>query len=202
MPRIRKEDHPRILAMVDEEKQKVSDVALLFGCTPANIYALLNKLRRGAGELPLAGPVADSPVAADDIPEPVQPPEPVMEALAALAEAQPVPAPEPQLQPQPEIAPVAPAPVAKAAPAANVVAFASDEKKTEEKKAVGARLAKPGFGLMMRTPDGDENTTPYRSLEDLLSAIKPILRGTARSSEPVWFAISPIDLGAFDADAA
>jgi hypothetical protein len=68
---------------------------------------------------------------------------------------------------------------------------------------VGARLAKPGFGLLMRTADGEETLAPFRSLEDLLSAIKPILRASANSSDPVWFSLQPVDLATIeDADAA
>ena len=68
--------------------------------------------------------------------------------------------------------------------------------------AVGGKLAKPGMGLLMRTPDGEETMTPFRSLDDLLSAIKPILRAGARSPEPVWFSLQPIDLATIDVDAA
>ena len=46
MARIGKSDHPRILQMVDNEHRKVAEVAAEYGCTPANIYALLAKLRR------------------------------------------------------------------------------------------------------------------------------------------------------------
>jgi hypothetical protein len=70
------------------------------------------------------------------------------------------------------------------------------------RRALGARLAKPGMGLVTRSADGDESMMPFRSLDDLLSAIKPILREGARSSEPVWFSIQPIDLATIDADAA
>jgi hypothetical protein len=44
--------------------------------------------------------------------------------------------------------------------------------------------------------------TPFRSLDDLLSAIKPILRAGARSPEPVWFSLQPVDLATIDVDAA
>jgi hypothetical protein len=67
---------------------------------------------------------------------------------------------------------------------------------------IGASLAKPGFGLTMRAGDGDENMTPFRSLEDLLSAVKPILRASAKNPEPVWFSIQPIDLTTIEFDAA
>ena len=46
MARISKAEHPRILQMVDSEHRKVAEVAAEYGCTPANIYALLSKLRR------------------------------------------------------------------------------------------------------------------------------------------------------------
>ncbi len=46
MARISKEEHSRILRMVDSEHRKVAEVAAEYGCTPANIYALLHKLRR------------------------------------------------------------------------------------------------------------------------------------------------------------
>ena len=67
---------------------------------------------------------------------------------------------------------------------------------------VGAAQAKPGVGLMMRTVDGEENLTPFRSLDDLLSAVKPILRAAARSPDAVWFCIQPLDLASLDNDAA
>jgi hypothetical protein len=68
--------------------------------------------------------------------------------------------------------------------------------------AVGAKLAKPGMGLVMRTPDGEETVTPFRSIDDLLSAIKPILRAGARSPEAVWFSLQRVDLSTVDVDAA
>ena len=46
MARIGKDQHPRILQLVDTEHRKVAEVAAEYGCTPANIYALLSKLRR------------------------------------------------------------------------------------------------------------------------------------------------------------
>jgi hypothetical protein len=55
---------------------------------------------------------------------------------------------------------------------------------------------------MMRTPEGEESLTPFRSLDDLLSAIKPVLRAAASSSEPVWFSLQPVDLASIDMDAA
>jgi hypothetical protein len=69
-------------------------------------------------------------------------------------------------------------------------------------RGLGAALAKPGFGLAMRTAEGDENLTPFRSLDDLLSAVKPILRSAARSPDAVWFSIQPIDLATLESDAA
>src|SRR3954468_14907858 len=46
MPRIPREEQATIRRRVDVEGQKVADVAAAYGCTPANIYAILAKLRR------------------------------------------------------------------------------------------------------------------------------------------------------------
>ena len=46
MPRIPREEQATIRHRVDVEGQKVADVAAAYGCTPANIYAILAKLRR------------------------------------------------------------------------------------------------------------------------------------------------------------
>jgi hypothetical protein len=52
----------------------------------------------------------------------------------------------------------------------------------------------------MRTSDGDEAVHPFRSLDELLSAAKPILRTAARSPEPIWFSIQPVDLDTLKKD--
>lgn len=46
MPRIPREEHAAIRQRVDVEGQKVTEVAAAYGCTPANIYAILARLRR------------------------------------------------------------------------------------------------------------------------------------------------------------
>jgi len=46
MARIDKAEHAKILQAVEVERRKVAEVAAEYGCTPANIYALLGKLRR------------------------------------------------------------------------------------------------------------------------------------------------------------
>ena len=60
---------------------------------------------------------------------------------------------------------------------------------------------KPGYALLMRSSDGEEVVNPFRSLDELLSAAKPILRTAARSLEPVWFSIQQVDLDTLDDDA-
>ena len=63
MPRIPREEQATIRHRVDVEGQKVADVAAAYGCTPANIYAILAKLRRqGAQD---AGAVVPSPSVAE-----------------------------------------------------------------------------------------------------------------------------------------
>lgn len=46
MARIDKAEHTKILRAVEVDRRKVAEVAAEYGCTPANIYALLSKLRR------------------------------------------------------------------------------------------------------------------------------------------------------------
>ena len=188
MARIRKDDHARILKLVDVERRPVREIAAEFGCTPAAIYVLLTKLRRAA-----AGVAAET-----------QPPLALEEETVAAAEvpgpraAPPPPAPAPPRQEEPRVVTFArPAPAAPPAPAP-----LREEARRPASSSVGAKLAKPGMGLLMRTPDGEETMTPFRSLDDLLSTIKPILRAGARSPDPVWFSLQSIDLSTIDVDAA
>ena len=181
--------------MVDGERRKVAEVAAEFGCTPANIYALLGKLRQ-------AGTV-------DPVPETVAPPAiPAPDLFAAAATELPA-LPAPAAKPAPALkAPVPKAPASKApaskAPAPKVQAAVADppQRGPGKSRGVGAAAAKPGFGLVMRSAEGEEAMTPFRSLDDLLSAVKPILRAAARSPDAVWFSIQPIDLATLDGDAA
>jgi len=51
MARISRDEYPRIQHLVNVEGKKVAEVAASYGCTPANIYAILNnKTRRLGGE--------------------------------------------------------------------------------------------------------------------------------------------------------
>jgi hypothetical protein len=184
MARIRKADHPSILKAIDEERRPVASVAADYGCTPANIYALLRRLRAAVPPAPVAQvaspPAAEAPPAADLF---APPPE-----GQAVASADP---PPPQ--------------VASARPDATVTDLprrAPPQAQPAAGRPVGAKLAKPGYGLVMRTAEGEETTAPFRSLEDLLTAIKPILRAAARDPDPVWFSIQPLDLAAVEFDAA
>jgi hypothetical protein len=175
MARIRKEDHARILQLVDIERRAAREIAAEFGCTPAAIYALLTKLRREAsGAAPSLGETQPPLALGEDrAVEVVHPPAaPIAQSTTTV-----------DTVPREERRVVS---FERAAPAA----------------AVGAKFAKPGMGLLMRTPDGEETMTPFRSLDDLLSAIKPMLRAGARSPEPVWFSLQSVDLSTIDVDAA
>ena len=193
--RISKDEYPRILHMVDGEHRKVAEVAATYGCSAANIYALLNKLRRAAPantEATPAEPPAPAAIAA------------VPKAITDLFAGDPPPAAEPmparaKAAAAPAFVPLEPAP----RPAPPVTATVTElPKRGAAKGATGAALAKPGMALVMRTAEGEENMTPFRSLDDLLSAVKPILRAAARSPDAVWFSIQPVDLAALDSDAA
>jgi len=197
MARIGKADHARILQLVDEEQQKVSEVAAEYGCSPANLYALLGKLRRAARSKEMkGGRVLAEQRPAEDI-SPPNPPQVSRPSSAIDLFAQPVP---PAILPA-RVEAVKPEPPVPSRPSATVTDL---PKKSEASKrgGVGASLAKPGYGLSMRTEDSEETTTPFRSLEDVLSAVKPMLRAAARSQDPVWFSIRPIDLSEVEYDAA
>ena len=169
MARIAKADHQRILHMADVDGRKAADIAAEFGCTPANIYALLGRLRGRAGK----GTEAPEPPAPAPTPAPVTPP---VDLFAAAPSSRPA--------------------------SATVTDIPGHRPAAPPGRGIGARLAKPGFGLAMRTADGEESLAPFRSLDDLLTAIKPVLRNAARSPDPVWFSIQPIDLAAIETDAA
>jgi hypothetical protein len=206
MARIARSDHPKILQAVDVKGRKVGDVAAEYGCTPANIYAILTRLRR-------EGVAAPEPSAPDEIVVAAAPPKPVAKPgkakaapkAATKAAAQdlfaesPTPAPKSagsakKGSPAQAKSPVkSPVPVAPPAPVTKVAAGRAG--------GVGAKTAKPGFGLLIRTEDGEDALTPFRSLEDLLSAVKPILRTAARSPETIWFTIQPVDLATIEIDA-
>ena len=216
MPRIPREEHATIVRRVDFEGQKVAEVAAAYGCTPANIYAILTKARRqAAGETSVAAPPQDHakveveadppPPAAPTAPadlfdavpptpiDPVTPPPPASTALA-LPPAEPSKSPPaaPRV-PDPQGArprPPAPARTGRGGAAAKPAAPASPP-----------RLGKTGYALLMRSSDGEEAVHPFRSLDELLSAARPILRTAARNPEPVWFSIQQIDLDALGDDA-
>lgn len=204
MARLKKEDQPRILAMVEEERRPVREIAAAFGVTPAAIYALLGRVRREQeGAAPRA--TVQAPLALDPVLLPAEPP-PAEDAPAAGEPEASLPA---ALERAASVAPPAePAPSAAAAP--QLLRFSAPARPEPAagrapimaERGIGASRAKPGFGLVMRMPDGDETTTPFRSLDDLLSAIKPILRAGAGSAEPVWFSIQPLDLASLEMDAA
>ncbi len=236
MARIGKQEHPRILQMVDTEHRKVAEVAAEYGCTPANIYALLGKLRREASRsVETAGAIQDTAERASplNVEEQLLP---HLAAPAAIAAVQDLfasglvsgasPALDPkgsrlhtpstapavssedvgvsQKRPTPSLAAVSRQELpADAASTPHAVVERLPASGTIRKAAgVGAALSEPGMALVMRTADGEENLTPFRSLDDLLSAVKPILRAAARSPDAVWFSIQPVDLASLDSDAA
>ncbi|MDN3563298.1 hypothetical protein ACFQY5_37725 [Paeniroseomonas aquatica] len=193
MPRIAREDHATIRHRIDIKGHKVAEVAAAYGCTPANIYAILARLRRqetpGAGQAVAAASITE--VQATDAAS--------ADLLSGLTDV----ASEPTASVGP---PEQHAVASSASPAARPALVPPPPPRSGRREAP-ARLPLPaptlpatkaGYGLLMRTIDGEEAIHPFRSLEELLSAAKPILRMAARSSEPVWFSIQPIDLAALE----
>jgi transposase-like protein len=183
MARIKKEDHERILQLVDVERRAVREIAAEFGCTPAAIYSLLTKLRREASGTASEPGEAQPPLALGE------------EMVAEVANPPSAPASGPPQEERRVVTFERAAPTPASAPP-------REEVRRSAPAAIGGKLAKPGMGLLMRTTDGEETMTPFRSIDDLLSAIKPILRAGARSPEPVWFSLQPVDLSTIDVDAA
>ena len=193
MPRIAREDHATIRHRVDVEGHKVAEVASAYGCTPANIYAILARLRRqeapGAGQH-VAASISTVAQAADAA---------AADLLGGLAEVGPEPTPSAGPPEQHGTMPASP--TARPAPDHTPQPHRGRSEASPRpppKPASTPRAGKPGYGLLMRAGDGEEAIHPFRSLEELLSAAKPILRMAARSPEPVWFSIQPLDLEALE----
>ncbi len=233
MARIARDAYPTIQHLVDVEGKKVAEVAASYGCTPANIYAILGKARRLAGE---AGPQADLKLPVAQAPAEEAPAEAGVLAATASGQASPADlitdqpgdaAPEHAAPAWTDEVPASGEPGAAAGPTPEVEVPAPETKTPERLAAApppaparapsgstgreapaasrsprgGARSEKGrGVALLMRTSDGEETAHPFRSLEELLSAAKPILRSAARSSEPIWFSIQEADLDAFAVD--
>ncbi|MDO9714178.1 hypothetical protein [Paracraurococcus lichenis] len=234
MARIARDEYPKIQHLVDVEAKKVAEVAASYGCTPANIYAILSKMRRSADEAstqadpkaPAAPVAADAGAPAEPLPGAITSADPAPPAdlfadlpgQAAPRQTDPVeaegvparseqatfsgpapaaeaPSPEPGAQGQ-VVAPPTPAP-ANGPPsrASKAISAASRAMRDATRGGKGA-----GIALLMRTSDGEETAHPFRSLEELLSASKPILRSASRSAEPIWFSIQQVDLDAFAAE--
>ena len=234
MARIGKDQHSRILQMVDSEHRKVAAVAAEYGCTPANIYALLSKLRREGSSGVEA--VSNLEGSADKVSAPNTEGLPASQAAGLAVEAVPdLFALDPKIEElsvrdtnagkrrnRPPVAPDSvtdvkaperePIPQTAAAqrtepdmtslPSRSVISRTPPPGSGKKGPGLGATLAKPGMALMMRTAEGEENLTPFRSLNDLLSAVKPTLRAAARSPDAVWFSVQPVDLASLDSDAA
>lgn len=204
MPRISREEQATIRHRVDVKKQKVADVAAAYGCTPANIYAILAKLRRQ--DVQHTGEVESSPSVAEAAPTSVPAVAAVADLFGALAEADPAPAAPATMLPAAPVNDKAspPAVATSDLPPARLPSPASTRSGrvgAASKSSVPApppRPSKAGYVLLMRTSDGDEAVNPFRSLDELLAATKPILRAAARSPEPIWFSIQQIDLDALE----
>jgi hypothetical protein len=211
MPRIPRDEHAAIRHRVDVEGQKVAEVAAAYGCTPANIYAILARLRRqGAQKVSDVGSSAD---AAEAAPGAVPTDAASADLFGGLIEEQRDPTPSAAMAPVALELPVtasgnlasptvtAPAsPLARPASAAPLLSGSVEAAPRSSLPSPMPRSGKAGFALLMRTSEGEEAVNPFRSLDELLSAAKPILRTAARSPEPIWFSIQQVNLDALEND--
>jgi hypothetical protein len=196
MPRIAREDQMTIRYRIEVDKQKVAEVAAAYGCTPANIYAILAKLRRQ--EAPKAGQAVAASVAEVEAMDAAS--ADLLSGLAATPPQLATPAMAPAAEPeQPAMATASPSvsPVTASAPSP-AQAGRTVTAPRPPKPAPTPRAGKPGYGLLMRASDGEEAIHPFRSLDELLAAAKPILRAAARSPEPIWFSIQQVDIEALE----
>ncbi len=242
MAKIAKSEYPKIQQMVSVEGRKVPEIAGLYGCTPANIYAILSKLRRQgdvasptASATPDRAPVQEHPAEMPLAPEgssgaatrsrmsgdllaaiegDTTRPTP-SEASSTTVDGQTASAllDQPEHDPQAAEAVIPPveerpgaavseprrAPELPSTPASNARTNSTPLSLVSAKP---AKVARPGYALCMRASDGDESSTPFRSLDDLLSAVRPILRSAARRSDQIWFSIQQVDLTDLDSEAA
>lgn len=203
MARIPREEHATIRRRVNVEGLKVAEVAAAYGCTPANIYAILAKQRRQSDQD--AGVSASEPA---PVPIPVEvDPAPAIPADLFAGEIRESPRsasptttahpPEPATSvPERSDPPVVKTPEPPPRSAGTAVSETGRGRTAPRGKAAPSTPSrgKTGYGLLMRTSDGEEAVHPFRSLEELLSAAKPILRTAARSAEPIWFSIQQVDL--------
>ena len=192
------------------EGQKVAEVAAAYGCTPANIYAILARLRRQGAQAP--GDVLPSASTAEPAPAAV-PAEPTCRrplrrtgrgkaggilpssggfgpdrAGAASDGARP--------------------PCRRGHRARVAAGSAGVTRPIRSGRAAAAprsslssptpRTGKAGYALLMRTSDGEEAVHPFRLSTSCCPPAKPILRTAARSPEPIWFSIQPVDLEALE----
>ena len=188
MPRISRDEHAKIYERVEVNGEKVAAVAASYRCTSANIYTIIAKHRRS----PALAPQSDEQERSrESVVPPLQLPLDVEGSTGSAGADVPISVsavvPEPKLD--------LPASLSQAAaPAKTTIASSRAQPSVSGPFVVGRN--KGGFALMMRGSEGEEIANPFRSLEDLLAAAKPILRTAARSPEPIWFSIRPVDLEA------
>ena len=219
MAKIPQEMHAVIRRQVDDEGRKVAEVAAEYGCTPANIYALLTKLRRQDSDpatAALSKPAATAPasaMAAKTRKVKTAPAETALiDLFAAFGEEELPPAPAPTGTPAQKAEPTKPDKASADRPAPELESAkpkpsqaqpVSPALKQPDRKGMSPKDAapstgrvkgKPGYALIMRTVDGEETVNPFRSLDELLSASKLLLRTAVRSAEPIWFSIQQVDL--------
>ena len=161
MARIGKDEHARILQMADHEQRKVTEIAAEYGCTPANIYALLAKLRRQAQPSAVADTPAP-PVVAEVI-APAKDPviSPAMPDLFTSGPATIAGAKASDRGKRPTVEPATVAPAEPPAPTpvppvpAPSVVTQLRAPAPARKCGLGAALAKPGMAVTIRTADGE-----------------------------------------------
>jgi hypothetical protein len=193
------EQYAEIVNRIDVLGEKVSDIAVVFGCTPATIYNVLAKIRKSMTEEAVkVSPIVEvsmsrPPVVEVEASPTSEPAVTVMETPNVIvANETSESAPDEKSVATSEVVPESPVMSVKSKP----VEAPEPERVTRNlaKGSITKSTAKPGMGLFIRGSDGEDNIIPFRNLEDALMSVKQILRTAVREPETVWFSLQEIDL--------
>ena len=188
MPRaasVPRSEYPAILGLSEKDGLRTADIAARYGVVPRTVSIILAKARAAAGTAPPSAAGAAGAEAPSDAPSPARAPdgrrEPPEDGPALPSGA--------VLPDRPPETPRAP----RAAPPGIVPSLGGIRPRRPfspvPKPGTVRSAPKAAYELLVRADGGDEASTPFRSLEELISSARGSLREAAASPEPVWFCV-------------
>jgi hypothetical protein len=209
---IPKADYATILREVDADKIPIPAIANRYGVVARTIYIVLGKARAAAAAEGIPSLAADAASLPAAVMETGQEATVLVEAvpdllrqavLEALADEETATAsaclPRTEGEPAAAAAPTGvqdhPAPVRMATAESRRREDVVQPLAKQVRPATGAVVPrlKSAYGLVVRSEESEETVVPYRSLDELLASIRPVLRETARQGGETWCAIREID---------